>query len=118
MRKKLNTILQVLLLINALIWFVSGGITLFSGRQYILSGINLYLILSVLMFLNAFCLVLAAKFITKKSKIIFPLVVLLVLINFILSFTDQLGLMDFLVIGLNSITLILLFKSRMKPTLF
>ena len=117
MRKKLNIILQVLLLINALIWFVSGGTTLFSGRQYILSGINLYLILSVLMFLNAFCLVLAAKFITKKSKIIFPFIVLLILMNFILSFTDQLGLMDYFVIGLNSITLILLFKSRIKPSL-
>lgn len=96
----------LLLYLNGLLWFVFSIWLFLSDRSKIFHGLNLYDVLSLLMLFNFLIFLLLAYLVFKKYKYSFHLSFIWLLLNFLLTFTDQFGLLDVLVLLLNIFSLV------------
>lgn len=105
-------VIQLLFYLNAAIWLVFGLISLYR----IGSGESAYLItmfvIAVLMFGNVMALLIAGYVVRWPRKHWFWLATAVILINIILTFTDQMGVFDLLTLFLDVIILGLLIANR------
>lgn len=105
-------IVRILFYLNAAIWLVFGLISLYRLG----SGDNAYLItmlvIAILMFGNVVALTLSGFVLKWRQKRWFWLGTAVLLINIILTFTDQVGLFDLLTLLLDVIILSLLIANR------
>lgn len=90
-----------LLYFNGLLWFVFGIWLFLSDRQNYFKGINLYDVIALLMFLNFLAFFILAYLVFKKNRWSFYLSIIWLFINLLLTFTDELGLLDIMVLLLN-----------------
>lgn len=68
--------------------------------------------MAVLMFGNAVVLFWVARKILERKKWSYYIGVAVTVINLVLTVTDDLGILDFLVLALNMVTLVLLIRLR------
>ncbi len=92
-----------------LLMIAQGLLWLYMAVQSALSGIASYLIIVILMALNGACYMLLAFPDIRKPLFKFSTIAFLG-VNTVLSFTDQLGFMDYLVIVWNLVLLVLTFS--------
>ena len=97
---------QALFFVNAAIWFLFGAINLIRVME---TGSAVRWILTAVMIANAAILVWFGVDIADEQTQLFPLVIVYVALNAVLSITDQFGWIDFLVLLLNLCLLGLLF---------
>ena len=99
---------QVLFYINAVIWILIGVFTLWRmNLDGSLSQMSAILV-GMLMFGNAFILFLAGIGLAERTRLTFLFAFLILFINSVLTITDQVGLIDLLILVLNLLTLALL----------
>jgi hypothetical protein len=103
---------RILFYLNALIWLVFGVISLYrlgSGESaYVLT----MLVVAVLMFGNVAAMLVAGFVLKWPRKWSFWLATAVLLINIVLTFTDQVGLADLATLLLDLVILSLLIVSR------
>ena len=104
---------QLLLLINGLLWI---GLAVYSLLRFPFGDVHQFAAWVVigLMFANALILLLVAWGLGRGSRFLYWLGLAQVMLNLILSVTDQIGLWDLLVLLLNAIILALLFAQRRR----
>jgi hypothetical protein len=103
---KNNIILQILkslLIIFCIFWIVLGIIFITKIQIHTLQN----WIIMVLMMLNGICFAVFAYLIRKKALFIYIILVLFILINTMLTVTDQLGIVDWITLLFNIIILVL-----------
>jgi hypothetical protein len=112
MIKKPGTIIasQILFWLNAAIWLVFGGINLV--RMTSSSETLTLVMVAILMFGNAVAMLLAGIGIGKRRSTYLFLAVLLLGVNILLTFTDQVGAFDLVTLATDTILLMLLYLSR------
>ncbi len=105
-------IVRTLFFLNAVIWLLFGLISLYR----IASGDNAYpitmLVIAVLMFGNVVALTLSGFVVKWPQKRWFWLATAVLLINILLTFTDQVGIFDLLTLLLDVTILSLLIANR------
>lgn len=103
---------QVLFYLNAAIW-VLLGILLLSGKVYFgLSQSGMLWIIAILMFLSAAAMLVAGVGIGKLSIRWYLFAIAVLVVNLILTITDQVGEIDMITLGIDLLILGLLFNSR------
>lgn len=103
---------QGLLYLNAALWVLIGGYTLW--RMSVggdLDGMSAIFV-GMLMFGNAFILALAAVGLGERTRLTYLFAFLILLVNSLLTITDQVGWFDLLTLALNLLTLALLIGYR------
>ncbi len=103
---------QGLLYLNAALWVVIGIYTLW--RMSVggdLNGMSAIFV-GMLMFGNAFILALAAVGLGERTRLTYLFAFLILLVNSLLTITDQVGWFDLLTLALNLLTLALLIGYR------
>ena len=101
-----NKLAQNLFFLNALIWAILGILTLTSPQQKIM------LIIGIMMFGNAGAMLLSAWLLGKKRKAFYFFALAVLLVNILLTFTDQFGLPDLLTLLIDLILLTILLIKR------
>ena len=108
---KMLKLTRSLFYINAAVWLAFGTLGFI---QSIPGRSALRLILSVLMFSNAFVMILFGMIIMRRRAWILFLGILYTALNVVLSFTDQFGWIDAIILLLNLCLLGLLFITRQR----
>lgn len=109
--KKLKKVKQMFY-INSFFWIVLAFISFFPGREYLWRGINIYRVYSLMMIANAGVFWILGRLLEKKSKKIYLFSLGYLVLNIILTFTDQVGLADLLIFVWNLIMLALLVRNK------
>ena len=103
---------QALFYLNAMIWFAFGLATLIR----IGNGNNAHrlaaLILTLFMLGNVAAMLVSGWGLGTRSKWLYLLAIAVILVNIILTFTDQFGLFDFLTLVVDVVILVLLIAIR------
>jgi hypothetical protein len=99
----ISQILKGLLICFCIFWIVMGVI--FITKTQILAV--QYWIIMILMMLNAICFAIFTYLIKKKNLVIYIMLILFILINAILTVTDQMGIIDWVTLLFNIIILVL-----------
>lgn len=107
---------QILFFLNALIWIALGivGLLRLSQRGPISAGTAL--IIAIMMFGNAGAMVVSGVGLGTKRRGFYFLALAVLLVNIVLTFTDQVGLLDILTFVLDLVLLILLIVTRKQYT--
>ena len=108
---------QLLFLVNAAIWLISGVISLTRIENTSLQPV-LALVIAAMMFGNAGAMLIAAIGIGKQNRSFFHLSIAFLTVNIVLTITDQLGALDFITLAIDLLLLILLIVTRahyLKP---
>ncbi len=103
---------QLLLGLNALIWLIIGIISLLrlAGNDPDLIGV--YAIVAVLMFGNVAAMLVAAWLLNNPRKLSFLFALAVLLINILLTFTDQFGFFDLITVLIDFVILRILLANR------
>jgi hypothetical protein len=104
---------QILLTLNALTWIALGVLGIFYLPADQTSATLAYILVG-LIFLNALLLGLVAWGVGRGIRWLYWMGMALVGFNLFLSVTDQLGLIDLIILGLNALTLGLMFRLRLR----
>jgi len=102
-------ILRILLAVSCLLWVILGIIYFTKIQIYALQ----HWIILALMILNGLCFGIFAYLINKKFLFIYISLLLFIIVNAILTITDQIGILDWVVLALN-ISIIVLIILEMK----
>ena len=105
---------QAIFGLNAIIWLMFGIISLarLAGKQS--NQAIILWIVAILMFANMGAMLLSAWLIGKRKMIFYLIALAVLLINIILTFTDQFGLFDLLTLLIDLVLLgILLVKRKL-----
>lgn len=98
MKKNIITkTLSGFLIILCIVWIVLGIIYITKIQIYALQ----HWVIMVLMILDGICFGVFAYFVNKKLRFIYIILLLFVIVNAILTVTDQVGILDWLVLLLN-----------------
>lgn len=103
---------QVLLILNTAVWLTFGIISLLRLSLQNPEQIGVLSIVAVLMFGNVAALLLAAWLLSWQPKWGFYVALAVLLVNIVLTFTDQFGLFDLLTLLLDLTILALLLAGR------
>ena len=103
---------QILLFMNAAVWLLFGLISLVRIATGESAATSTLLVVAVLMFGNVAALLIAGIVVRKPQKRWFWLVTAVLLINIILTFTDQVGIFDLLTLLLDLLILSLIIANR------
>lgn len=103
---------QILLFVNAAVWLLFGLISLVRMATGESAATSTLLVVAVLMFGNVAALLIAGIVVRKPQKRWFWLVTAVLLINIILTFTDQVGIFDLLTLLLDLLILSLIIANR------
>ena len=103
---------QTLLFVNAAVWLLFGLISLVRMATGESAATSTLLVVAVLMFGNVAALLIAGIVVRKPQKRWFWLVTAVLLINIILTFTDQVGIFDLLTLLLDLLILSLIIANR------
>jgi hypothetical protein len=100
-----------------LLWFTVAILFAFGVGSLLRINANpdrasLYMFYAFLMFGDAAVLLLCALLMTKRTKPVYFVLVAVLALNILLTIFDQFGLVDFLFLSLNLITLIALITAR------
>jgi hypothetical protein len=108
---------QALFLLMAAIWLVIGVATLARGDLGGGSGWVAALVVGALMFGNAGAYLLAGLGIgTRWRRLFFYFGLAVLLVNLVLTFTDEVGLLDWVTAGIDLVLLLLLVVTRRRYT--
>ena len=103
---------QVLLTLNAAVWLIFGTISLLSmGASQMQSGWVLLLI-AVMMLGNAAGMLLAAWLLGRRRRLFYFFALGLLLVNIVLTLTDQFGFFDLLTLLLDLVVIGILLLKR------
>ncbi|MCO6450055.1 MAG: hypothetical protein J5I90_04630 [Caldilineales bacterium] len=102
---------QVLFYANAVVWLALGAISLWRLSASPAQSLT-FLIVALLMFGNVAAMLLAGWGLGKLRRRYFYLAIFVLVINIILTFTDEFGLLDFLTLMLDLTLLGMLIYSR------
>ena len=113
--KNLLKLTRILIFVNAAIWLMFGGL---SFSRALMSISDLRFILSVLMVANAVVMIVLGVLLASGRAWIFFVAIMYMALNVVLSFTDQFGFVDALILLLNLVVLGFLFVThqRMKQS--
>lgn len=89
---------QALLVLNALVWTVIGISTLLRLASSSSQSTVVFLLIAVLMFGNAVLMLAAAWLLGKRRSSFYYFALLVLLVNILLTFTDQFGMVDLLTV--------------------
>jgi len=103
---------QVLLGLTAIIWVSFGAVSLFTLAEQNPEQIVLFGLIAILMFGNAGAMLLASWLLGKRWKSGFYLALAVLLVNVILTLTDQFGIFDLITFILDLILLGILIAKR------
>lgn len=115
---QLLRITQVVLILNAGIWFCFSLWYFFRFQEKFADQLIGFLIVAFLMLGNACVFLFIAWAITQKFRWIFSFAIVYTVLNAILAFTDQMGFYDFLALLIDVILLILLLLVRKKQPIY
>lgn len=103
---------QAIFLLNAIIWvvFILLSLGKIGSNQEIPSW--LHWIILFLMLGNAGAMLVSALLLEKRRKLFFVIAVIVVTVNILLTFTDQVGVFDWITLCIDIILLILLVAAR------
>ena len=105
---------QRLFYLNAAVWVLLGILTLWrmrAGGSFDAVGA---IMIGMLMFGNAFILLLAGVGLAERARLTYVFAVLILLVNILLTFTDQVGWLDVTTLLLDLAILILLVVYRRR----
>jgi hypothetical protein len=105
---------QVLLGLNALVWFIFGAYTLTEMMQRNPGQVALLRVLGILMFVNACAWSVSSLVIGIRRKSSYYFVVGILILNIILTITDQFGIFDFVTLLIDLAILGILIVGRNK----
>jgi hypothetical protein len=107
-------VVQSLFVLWGAIWFLFGIVSLGSGLDRAASQSNLAWLLSAVMFANALVMLLLAWGIGRRWRAVFYLSFAVLLVNILLTLTDEFGLFDLIVLIIYLAIAGLLFASRSR----
>ena len=110
--RKLLKIIQMLFYLNCAIWSGLGVVSLvkISSEQAVPGFIQG--IIAALMFGNAGAMILAGWGLSQRGRWFYTLTLAVIMVNIILTFTDQVGIIDWITLGIDLVLLILLLYLR------
>jgi hypothetical protein len=103
---------QALFCLNALIWFLFGAISLARLAARNPEQSMTRWIVAILMFGNAAAMLISAWLIGRNKKAFYIIAVAVLLVNIVLTFTDQVGLSDLITLIVDMILLAILVVKR------
>lgn len=106
---------QVLFFLNTAIWLVLGIVSLERFFNQSTSGILTTWIVALLMFGNAAAMLISGVVVARGGKWSYFFVLAVLLVNILLTFTDQVGILDLLTLLIDLVLLILViitYKTR------
>jgi hypothetical protein len=98
--------------LNAVIWLAFGIVSLVRLAGSPSSQTITLLVVAILMFANVGTMLLSAWLIGKRKKLFYGLALAILLVNIVLTFTDQFGLFDLLTLIIDLILLAILLVKR------
>ncbi len=108
---------KALFYLNTAIWFLFG-VTILGGIFGTLAVQGyVRVIIALLMFGNAAAMFLAGWGLGRDSRWFYILALMVIIVNIALTFTDQVGLLDWITLGIDLILLVLLVSFRKAFTL-
>jgi hypothetical protein len=111
---RLMVVVLALFAVHVVIWVALGIAALVRGSEYLLYGINLYDVFALMMLAYAALIGLAGYGVYRRSRLLYFLALALLVVNTILSVTDDLGFLDFAVLALDLALLALLIAGRRR----
>ena len=111
-RTRTVLLVQALCITNAILWFVLGVLSLSNLMDHQTLPVSIMGIISVLMFGNAGAFLLVVFGLRRSSRWFYVPTLLLVMVNLVTSLTDQMGFLDWFVLGLNLVLFGLLVSAR------
>jgi hypothetical protein len=103
---------QALFLFNAAIWLTFGFVSLFRMTSPAVLNQTAALIIAALMFGNVAALLVAGFGLGTRRRLFFLFAIAVLLVNILLTFTDQVGVFDVSTLVIDMITLGLLIAGR------
>jgi len=100
-----------LFIVNAALWLAYGGLALFAPTDNAGQAV-VFLIIAILMIVDAIVLSVIAWGINKQKRWAFFLGIGMTIVNIILSITDKLDIYDIIILIVNIVLLALLFYIR------
>ena len=111
MRQYTIPVLQVLFLLNALVWIIFSIFGLVRGAEGVVSMLGAWL-LSLLMAINGMIYLAFSLMVRRGGRLMFFGAAAFLLINILLGLMDQLGFLDFLFLAVNLLLMVLLVGNR------
>ena len=102
---------QALFILNTLIW-IAFGIASLNRMRPLMENFVPFLVIGILMFGNAAALLLAGLGLGTRRRLAFYFAIFILLVNIILTLTDQFGALDLATLVIDAILLGILFASR------
>lgn len=115
--QKIQKISQALFYLNAAIWFLLGIMTFGGIFGALAVPSSLRVIIAILMYGNAGAMFLSGWGLGRGSQWYYILALIVILINIVLTFTDQVGYLDWITLGIDLILLFLLVSFRKTCTM-
>ncbi len=107
-------IVRLLLLINASFWLIFSLLRVFVYFDRLQTQVVIQSVVLIMMFGNGAGFLILAWGLKKWAKLFLKLSFIYVLINFVLTITDQVGILDYIVLMLNALTLFFIIKNISK----
>lgn len=105
---------QALFYLNAVIWLVIGGASLIRLINDDSNQVMVFLVIAVMMFGNAGAMAFSGWGIGRTRKWWYVVAVLVLVVNIVLTFTDQFGLLDLITLIIDLVLLGLLWTMRSR----
>jgi hypothetical protein len=108
---------RALFFLNALVWFAFGVASLWRMDETTETGQSVTVIIGVLMFGNAGAMLLAGLGLRRRQRLFYLFALGVLVVNILLTFTDQFGLFDFLtlLLDLGLVTILLWARQTFLP---
>jgi hypothetical protein len=108
-------IVQVGFFLNAIVWTILGVYTLWrtSGKP---DSSMMMLVIAIMMFGNVGAFIFCGLTISRKSRIIYMIAILVLAINIVLSITDEFGLLDLAIMLIDLLILGFLIAGKKQIT--
>ena len=102
---------RLLFFLNTILWLAFGVSTVAGVVSSYQEDILMQWIVAIMMFGNAYAMMISGIGILSGRKIFYLLALTVIIINIILTFTDQFGLFDFITLLIDAVILALLIVS-------
>jgi uncharacterized protein YebE (UPF0316 family) len=102
---------RLLFFLNTILWLAFGVSTVAGVVSSYQEDILMQWMVAIMMFGNAYAMMISGIGILSGRKIFYLLALTVIIVNIILTFTDQFGLFDFITLVLDGVILALLIAS-------
>lgn len=102
---------RLLFFLNTILWLAFGISTVVGVVSSYQEDTLMQWMVAIMMFGNAYAMMISGIGILSRRKIFYLLALTVIIVNIILTFTDQFGLFDFITLVINAVILVILVAS-------